>query len=145
MIPHAQRLGLSFVETSSEFPVIEMPYSPDLENLPGTGLMANGVITTFLDTALGACASGQFEELRRVATLDLRVDYFETPKPYSNVRAKTRCLKVSDEIVFVQAEAYCVDEGRPFAHAVGAFSHMPFHFPDGSKRDAETSVRVGQI
>ncbi|PHZ85530.1 PaaI family thioesterase [Paremcibacter congregatus] len=145
MIPHAQRLGLRFVDTSDDELVVEMPYNPELEVLPGTGLIANGAITAFLDTALGAAASAQFNEIRRVATLDLRVDYFEKPAAYSDVRAKTRCLKVTDQLVFVQADAYVGAAEQPFAHAVAAFSHMAFTFSDGQSLNSKEDETVGQL
>jgi len=142
-IPHAKRLGLRFIEKRGDNLVIEMPYSPELEVIPDTGLMANGAITAFLDTALGAAVSDQFEVFRRIATLDLRVDYFDKPRPHSAVRVKTRCLKVTDQIVFVQGDAYCEDESVPIAHAVAAFSHTELLLP--GKDAPETKSDVGQI
>lgn len=143
MIPHAKQLGLRFVKRMDENLVIEMPYRPELEIIPGTGLMANGAITAFLDTALGAAVSDQFDVFRGIATLDLRVDYFDKPKPYSSVLVKTRCLKVADQIVFVQGDAYCEDESIPIAHAVAAFSHVEMKLPDDVSDDGR--VEVGQI
>ena len=123
LIPHANRLGLKLMNEQDGNLIIEMPFSADLEIMPGTGIMANGAMTAFLDTALGAAVHDQFDSFRKIATLDLRVDYFDKPKPYSTVTVKTRCLKITDHSVFVQGDAYCEDEAHPIAHAVGVFSH----------------------
>lgn len=141
-IAHAKFLGLRFVEKQGENFILEMPYNPDLEILPDTGIMANGAITAFLDTALGTAVSDKFDVLRRLATLDLRVDYFDKPKPYSSVFVKTRCLKVTNQIVFVQGDAYCEDQAKPIAHAVGAFSHTEFVLPENNV--PEKASKAGQ-
>lgn len=123
LIPHARRLGLKFLEKSGDSLVIEMPYNPELEVLPGSGLMANGAITTLLDTALGAVVYDRFDSYRRIVTLDLRVDFFEKPRPFSSVTAKTRCLKVTDRIVFVQGDVFCAAGDAAIAHGVAVFSY----------------------
>jgi len=124
MIPHARRLGLRFLDKQGAYVVTQMPYNPELDVLPGSGIMANGAITTFLDTALGSAVYDKFETYKKIATLDLRVDYFEKPTAFSSVVAKTRCLKVTDQVVFVQGDAYCTDETKPIAHAVAVFSYQ---------------------
>jgi len=123
LIPHAQRLGLRFLEKSGKNLIIEMPYNPELEGLPDSGMMANGAITTLLDTALGAAVYDHFDSYRKIVTLDLRVDYFEKPQPFSAVIVKTRCLKIGDQIVFVQGDAYCGDNSTVIAHGMAVFSH----------------------
>lgn len=122
-IPHARRLGLRLVGQQAGELVLEMPFNADLEVVPNSGLMANGAITAFMDTALGAAVYDQFDAFRRVVTLNLRVDYFEKPQPFSTVVIKTRCLKVTDHIVFVQGDAYCKDMSAPIAHGVAVFSY----------------------
>jgi len=122
MIPHARRMGFRFLEKTGDSLVIEMPYNPELEVLPRSGLMANGAITTLLDTALGAAVYDQFDAYRRIVTLDLRVDFFEKPRPFSSVTVKTRCLKVTEQIVYVQGDAFCSDDSSAIAHGVAVFS-----------------------
>ena len=125
LIPHARRLGLRLVESKGDNLVIEMPFNDELEVIPGTGLMANGAITAFLDTALGAAVHYELKVFRTMVTLDLRVDYFEKPPPFSAIVVKTRCLKVTDHIVFVQGDVFCKDMSVPLAHGVAAFSYTP--------------------
>jgi acyl-coenzyme A thioesterase PaaI-like protein len=122
-IPHARRLGLRLVGKQAGELVLEMPFNADLEVVPNSGLMANGAITAFMDTALGAAVYEQFEIYRRIVTLNLRVDYFEKPQPFSTVVIKTRCLKVTDHIVFVQGDAYCKDMSAHIAHGGGVLSY----------------------
>ncbi len=123
LIPHARRLGLRLLEKQGDNLMIEMPYNAELEIIPGSGIVANGAITALLDTALGAAVFDQFEEYRRIVTLDLRVDYFEKPEPFSSVVVKTRCLKVTDHMVFVQGDVYSKDSTDPIAHGVAVFSY----------------------
>ncbi len=123
MIPHSRRLGLQLMEKQGDSLLIEMPFNTDLEVIPGSGIIANGAITAFLDTALGAAVYDQFESYRRIVTLDLRVDYFEKPLPFSAVMVKTRCLKITDQMVFVQGDVYCDDASSPIAHGVAVFSY----------------------
>ncbi len=122
MIPHARRLGLRLLEREDDYFVVEMPFTAELEVIPGSGLMANGAITAMLDTVLGAVAYGQFETFRRIVTLDLRVDYFEKPRPFSSVITKCRCLKAMDRVIYVQGDVFCKDEQSPIAHGVAVFS-----------------------
>lgn len=100
-----------------------MPFNADLEVVPGSGIVANGAITAFLDTALGAAVYDKFETYRRIVTLDLRVDYFEKPQPFSTLVVKTRCLKITDQVVFVQGDVFSKNESSPIAHGVGVFSY----------------------
>ncbi|MCF8474861.1 MAG: PaaI family thioesterase [Emcibacter sp.] len=122
-IPHAHRLGLRLYEKTATGLTIEMPYNPELETFPNSGIIANGAITALLDTALGAATYAQLKSYRRIVTLDLRVDYFEKPEPYSSVIVKTRCLKKADQIIFVQGDVFSKGETKPIAHGVGVFSY----------------------
>lgn len=123
MIPHSRRLGIQLLEQQGDSLVIEMPFNADLEIIPGSGIIANGAITAFLDTALGAVAYDQMEAYGRIVTLDLRVDYFEKPRSFSSVIVKARCLKVTDHLVVVQGDVYSDDASSSIAHGVAVFSY----------------------
>ncbi len=123
LIPHAKRLGIDIIGEEDGSLVIEMPYNPELEIIPSSGIIANGAITALLDTALGAAVYSQFEVYRRIVTLNLRVDYFEKPEAFSSVMVKTRCLKISDQIIFAQGDLFCQNRDITIAHAVGVFSY----------------------
>lgn len=123
MIPHARRLGLRFVGKEAGSMKLEMPFNPELEIIPGSGIMANGALTAFLDTALGAAVYDHFGLSRKIVTLDLRVDYFEKPQAFSSVIVEARCLKLTDQVAFVQGDIYNSEGAEPIAHGVGVFSH----------------------
>ncbi|PCI33531.1 MAG: hypothetical protein COB54_04325 [Alphaproteobacteria bacterium] len=123
LIPHGRRLGLRFVEKKENSLIIEMSFNPELEIIPGSGIMANGALTAFMDTALGAAVYDQFDLYRKIVTLDLRMDYFEKPQPFSSVIVKTRCLKITNQVAFVQGDIYDSEDASPIAHGVGVFSH----------------------
>ncbi|WP_138379264.1 PaaI family thioesterase [Luteithermobacter gelatinilyticus] len=122
-IPHARKLGLKLVDCAEDSLIVELPYSSQIEARPGSGVIANGAITTLLDTAFGAAVFNQFTEIRQLATLDLRVDFMSAAKPFSPVFAKVSCRRITREVVFVRGDAYCDDPDMPIAHATGAFSH----------------------
>lgn len=143
MIPHSRRLGVRLRDPDDDKMVIEMPYNAELEAIPGSGIMANGAITALLDTALGAAVYDQFKVFQRIATLDLRVDYFEKPRPFSSILVKTRCLKITGQVVFVQADAYSIDETTPIAHGVAVFSYVKEAMPE--KGNSKKPEEGGQI
>jgi len=134
MIPHARRLGLKLVAEQDQYLIVELPFSTDLEEAADSGIMANGAITTLLDTALGAVSFHQFGKLKRIATLDLRVDYFSPPKAFSSIFAKVECTKITPEVIFVRGLVYCDDENEPIAQSVAAFSYAEIPLSVGMKK-----------
>ena len=121
-LPHAKRLGLQIIFEDGKKMTLKMPYHSDLEILEGTGYVAHGAVAALVDTAFGMVVYKQFLIPRRLATLDLRIDYMGKSDPRQDIYADVICTKLTREVVFVSGKIYSYKK-EPFALAVAAFSH----------------------
>ncbi len=97
------------------------PYSPEIVGDPDTGVIAGGVITTFLDQLCGMAAVLAMREPSTVATIDLRIDYMRPAEPGRDVMAEAFCYKIGRNVAFVRAVAFEDTPDNPIAHATSAF------------------------
>jgi acyl-coenzyme A thioesterase PaaI-like protein len=58
---------------------------------------------------------------RRIATLDLRIDYVRPALPQQEVICDAHCYKVTRYVAFVRAAAHHGDKMSPIATASGTF------------------------
>ena len=58
---------------------------------------------------------------RRIATLDLRIDYVRPALPHQEVICDAHCYKVTRHVAFVRATAHHGDNASPIATASGTF------------------------
>jgi uncharacterized protein (TIGR00369 family) len=98
-----------------------VPYREELIGDPETGVIAGGVITTFLDTLCGTAAVAAMEHPTTVATIDLRIDYMRPATPHRDVLAEAHCYKLGRNVAFVRAVAYDDTPDNPIAHVAAAF------------------------
>jgi uncharacterized protein (TIGR00369 family) len=120
-IPHAVRLGMQVVEVGAGFAVLKLPYRTELVGDPVRGVVFGGVITTLLDQALGLSVSCSLEDLRPIATLDLRIDYLRPAEPGLDLVGRAECYKVTRNVAFARAVAYERTESEPFANSLATF------------------------
>ena len=120
-IPHAVLLGMQVVEAGPALAVLKLPYRRDLIGDPVRGVVFGGVITTLLDQALGLAVSCALEDLRPIATLDLRIDYLRPAEPGLEMIGRAECYKVTRNVAFARAVAYERDIGDPFATSLATF------------------------
>jgi len=120
-VPHAKAVGLSVVSVERGAAVLKLPYNDNLVGNPDTGVVHGGVITTLLDNCCGIAVGASLNEMRPIATLDLRIDYMKPATPKEDILARAECYKVTANIAFVRATAYHTDISDPIATAVGAF------------------------
>lgn len=99
----------------------QVPYRDDLVGDPETGVIAGGVITTFLDTLCGTAAVAAMETPTTVATIDLRIDYMRAATPQRPVLAEAHCYKIGRSVAFVRAVAFDETPDNPIAHVAAAF------------------------
>jgi uncharacterized protein (TIGR00369 family) len=121
-VPHNAALGMELVGFSVGRAVIELPYNPDLVGNPETGVIHGGAITALIDSTCGGAVLSKLDQPRRVATLDLRIDYLKPATPGLAVRCAAECFKVTRHVAFVRATAY--HESAPddaVATAAGTF------------------------
>lgn len=120
-IPHAAALGMKVVTVGAGDATLALPYRPEFVGDPTRGVVFGGVITTLVDQALGLAVSCSLEDLRAIATLDLRIDYLRPAEPGSTLYARAQCYKVTKHVAFARAVAYDKAEDEPFATCQATF------------------------
>ncbi len=73
--PQAQALGIELVRVEPAKAWGRVPYRLELVGDADRGIIAGGVVTTFLDQLSGIAAVTALREPTSVATIDLRIDY----------------------------------------------------------------------
>lgn len=119
--PQGRALGLEVVGIDERKVIGRAPYKQELIGDPDTGVIAGGVITTFLDQLCGMAAVIAMREPSIVATIDLRIDYMRPAEAGRDVLAEAFCYKIGRNVAFVRAAAYEDTPDNPIAHATAAF------------------------
>lgn len=119
--PQARALGLEILSIDSGRVQGRLRARGDLVGDPDTGVIAGGVVTTFLDQICGMAAVLAMREPSIVATIDLRIDYMRAAEPGSDVLAEAFCYKIGRHVAFVRAIAFERDRENPIAHATSTF------------------------
>ena len=120
-VPHARAIGMSVVDARPGHIWLRVPYADFLVGNPETGVIHGGVITTLLDNGGGAAVMTALEELRAVATLDLRIDYMKPATPGRDILGHCHCHKVTRNVAFVRGTAYHDTPDDPIATAAMTF------------------------
>jgi uncharacterized protein (TIGR00369 family) len=120
--PQAQALGVEVTKVEKGRAWGRVPYRAELVGDPGTGVIAGGVLTTFLDQLCGAAAILAMDEPTIVATIDLRIDYMRPAQAGRDVLAEAHCVKLGKNVAFVRATAYEDTPDNPIAHVASAFA-----------------------
>jgi uncharacterized protein (TIGR00369 family) len=119
--PQARALGIEVTRIENGRCWGRTPYRAELVGDPDTGVIAGGVVTTFLDQLCGVAAVAAQATPTSVATIDLRIDYMRPAEPGRDVLAEAHCYKLTRHVAFVRAVAYETNPDDPIAHAVAAF------------------------
>ena len=120
-VPHARAIGMTVVDAKAGQIWLRVPYADFLVGNPETGVIHGGVITTLLDNGGGAAVMTALEELRAVATLDLRIDYMKPATPGRDIVGYSHCYKLTRNVAFVRGVAYHDDPRDPIATTVATF------------------------
>jgi len=121
MVPQFVALGLEVEAFGEARAVFRLPYRSELVAYRDTGVLAGGAIYTLMDSVCGAAIFAALEELRPMATLDLRLDYLKPARPGEDVRGAAHCYKITRHVAFVRAIAYHESQDDPIAHTTGTF------------------------
>jgi uncharacterized protein (TIGR00369 family) len=119
--PQGRALGLEVTKLEGNHVWGRAPYKPELVGDPKTGVIAGGVITTFLDQLCGMAAVLAMKQPSMVATIDIRIDYMRAAAPGRDVLAQAHCYKIGRNVAFVRAVAFEDDASNPIAHATATF------------------------
>jgi uncharacterized protein (TIGR00369 family) len=120
--PQAEALGVEVTKVEKGRAWGRVPYRAELVGDPDTGVIAGGVLTTFLDQLCGAAAILAMDEPAIVATIDLRIDYMRPAEPGRDVLAQAQCTKLGRTVAFVAATAYETSPDNPIARVSSAFA-----------------------
>ncbi|MFZ1863099.1 MAG: PaaI family thioesterase [Polyangiales bacterium] len=120
-VPHNKALNLRVTDYRPEHLCLALPYREDLVGNPETGVLHGGCITSLIDATCGGAVILSLVAPRRVATLDLRIDYVRPALPHQEVICDAHCYKVTRHVAFVRASAHHGDKTSPIATASGTF------------------------
>jgi uncharacterized protein (TIGR00369 family) len=98
-----------------------LPYRPVFVGDTTTGVLHGGVVTAMLDESCGMAVQLALDGSRAIATLDLRIDYQKPATPGLDIKAHSKCYRVTRSIAFVRATAYQESEDDPVATATACF------------------------
>jgi uncharacterized protein (TIGR00369 family) len=120
-VPHAAWLGIKVVEIGPGRATMRLPWREELVGDPVRGVVFGGVITTLLDQASGVAVQCTLAEFKRIATLDLRIDYLRAAEPRHDLFAIAECYKLTNHVAFVRGSAWDRDSDDPFASMLATF------------------------
>ena len=120
-VPHNRALDLRVADYRPEHLSLALPYRDDLVGNPETGVLHGGCITSLIDATCGGAVVMSLVAPRRIATLDLRIDYVRPALPHQEVICDAHCYKVARHVAFVRAAAHHGDSASPIATASGTF------------------------
>lgn len=127
--PHANKLNIQLVAVEDSAVTIKLPYSEHIIGDPFNKIIHSGAITTLIDTACGAAIFQAQQNIRALATLDLRVDYMQPAKSAKDIQAYAHCYKLTDTIAFVRATVFIDYIDEPIATAMATFMRSHQDFP----------------
>jgi uncharacterized protein (TIGR00369 family) len=119
--PHCEYIGMESVELGPCFATLRLPFKAELVGDPMRGVVFGGVITTLIDHTAGLSVFCSLEEMRAIATLDLRIDYLRAAEPGTDLIGHAECYKMTTNVAFVRAVAYERDRNDPFASCLATF------------------------
>lgn len=131
-VPHNRALNLSVANYRPEHLSLRLPYRDDLVGNPETRVLHGGVITSLIDATCGGAVILSLVAPRRIATLDLRIDYVRPAIPDQDVICDAHCYKITRNVAFVRAAAHHGDEANPIATASGTFVVFSNDAPPGA-------------
>jgi len=124
-IPHNRLLRMRLGPSSRGRLSFELPHHPAIIGAPAGNAAHSGALTSALDAAMGSSVLTWFDQARRSATLDLRVDFLRGARPGADLRCETRCLSVSDHLAVIEGLAHDGERDDPVAVATGRFAVFP--------------------
>jgi uncharacterized protein (TIGR00369 family) len=125
-VPWASETGFTVTQVERGHVWGVQPFLEKLIGDPDERVIHGGVITTMLDNLCGMACAAQLEELRFVATLDMRIDYMRPAESERPVIGEAECYHLTRSVAFCRAWAYHESQDKVIATAQGAFAiNMP--------------------
>lgn len=127
---HAVALGIRYRAHGDDWAEFALDYDRRLISDLATGILASGPIVSLMDTVLGAAVLVARGDVRRHATLDLRIDYLRPAQPGRTVTGRGECYRLTRRVAFAQGMAHDGDPKDPIAHATATFMMTAEAAPD---------------
>ncbi len=95
-------------------------------DLPGDftgtdGVIHGGLLTIIMDSIFGLSVFTALDELKPIATINLRSDYLADAAPGERVICDADCYKILNEVAFVTGKVTVMSSGLLLASGSGAF------------------------
>lgn len=135
-IPHVVELGIVAEEIGETTAVMRLPYHERLVGNPETGVLAGGVVTTLIDSVCGLSVLAALDVPRRIATIDLRIDYVRPASPGEDLIASAECYKVTHQVAFTRCIAWQGSKDNLVASSSGTFM-----IHRGGRKKAKSAAR----
>ncbi|MDY7227765.1 PaaI family thioesterase [Hyalangium rubrum] len=100
--PLNRALGLRLVATAPGEATCLLPYAPALVGDAETGAVHGGAITTLVDVTCGSAACMKMARLRRIVTLELRIDHLRPSRSGKDLAARAECYELTPSVAFVR-------------------------------------------
>ncbi len=113
-------LGFEPREVSRGSLTVAARLSEDFRQLDGEPQVHGGLLTIILDSIMGFSVYTALDDLKPVATINLRSDYVSLPRTDEEVICAARCETVRDDVAYVAGEIRSAD-GELYARGSGAF------------------------
>ncbi|MEM9066951.1 MAG: hotdog domain-containing protein [Myxococcota bacterium] len=124
-IPYNAWLGLEAIDHGPARAVMRLPKAAHHIGDPTRRVIHGGVITAAMDATAGASVFLALREPRRIATLDLRIDYLRPATAAHDVISEVSCYHVTHQVAFARGVAYHEDPSEPIASCAGTFMVFP--------------------
>lgn len=109
MIPFNRYLGVKLTEVRKGFARLEIPYRDELVGDPMRPALHGGVLSALADTAGGAAVwAGLDDDMARVSTIDLRIDYLR-PARLVTVVAEATVVRLGNRVGVADVRMFNLD------------------------------------
>ncbi len=98
-------------------------FEVDLPNdfASASGTVHGGLMTIIIDSIFGLAVFTALEELKPIATVNLRLDYISEADPGERAVCAATCMTINDEVAFVSGDLRTHHDSRLLASGAGAF------------------------
>ncbi len=123
-LAHNRLLGAVVDKMDDNGAYMSFPYHEKFVGDPQSKVIHGGAITALMDACSGVAVYVALENIRPIATLDLRIDYFRPAKPGDSIRAHAVCHTLTKNVAFVSCRAFQSSGNVCIAEATSTFAVM---------------------
>jgi len=125
-IPFNKFLGLKLKSVGDNEVTLTIPYRKELIGDPSRPALHGGVISMLIDTAGGAATFVAAQQLAKISTVDLVVDYLR-PGPLVDIEARARIVRRGNRVCIAAVDVMSSggDDDEPFAQGRGVYNISP--------------------